>query len=69
MTARVLASRTNSLRGIHRAQRFRFWLERPLTQDEEVDVEPRLPDENGGAVFEPGLTSYLQAIARGEPVN
>jgi hypothetical protein len=51
------------------AMKFTFWLERQMTQDEEVDVELRLPDENGGAVFEPGLTGYLQAIARGEPVN
>jgi len=46
--------------------KFTFWLERQLTQDEEVEVELRLPDENGGATFTPGLTGYLQAVARGE---
>ena len=28
--------------------------------------ELKLPDENGGAVFAPGLPGYLQAVARGE---
>jgi hypothetical protein len=46
--------------------KFTFWLERPLTQDEDVEVELRLPDENGGATFTPGLSGYLQAAARGE---
>ena len=46
--------------------KFTFWLERPLTQDEDVEVELRLPDENGGATFSPGLSGYLQAAARGE---
>lgn len=49
--------------------KFTFWLERQLTKDEEVTVELRLPDENGGATFSPGLTGYLQAYARGEPVD
>ena len=48
------------------AMKFTFWLDRQLTQDEEVDVELQLPDENGGATFEPGLTGFLQALARGE---
>ena len=46
--------------------KFTFWLERPLTRDEEVLVELQLPDENGGAIFNPGLPGYLQAVARGE---
>ncbi|MDP9463703.1 MAG: peptidoglycan-binding protein, partial [Actinomycetota bacterium] len=49
--------------------KFTFWLERPLTKDEDVDVELRLPDENGGARFNPMLSGYLQAIARGESVD
>ena len=49
--------------------KFTFWLERPLTQYEEVEVELRLADENGGATFAPGLTGYLQALARGEQVD
>ena len=50
------------------AMKFTFWLERQLTKDEEVYVELKLPDENGGAVFNPGLIGHLQAIARGESV-
>ena len=49
--------------------KFTFWLERPLTKDEEVEIELRLPDENGGATFNPGLSGLLQAMARGEPVD
>ena len=49
--------------------KFTFWLERQLTKDEEVDVELRLPDENGGSTFAPGLSGYLQALARGENVD
>ena len=49
--------------------KFTFWLERQLTRDEEVEVELRLPDENGGATFEPGLSGYLQAFARGESME
>jgi hypothetical protein len=33
--------------------KFTIWLERQLTQHEEVDIELRLPDENGGATFTP----------------
>jgi peptidoglycan hydrolase-like protein with peptidoglycan-binding domain len=51
------------------AMKFTFWLERRLTRDEEVEVELRLPDENGGASFAPGLTGYLEAWARGEQVD
>ncbi len=49
--------------------KFTFWLERQLTRDEDVDIEIRLPDENGGATFTPMLVGYLQAVARGEPVD
>jgi hypothetical protein len=49
--------------------KFTFWLDRPLTRDEDVEVELRLPDENGGSTFTPGLSGFLQAIARGESVD
>ena len=49
--------------------KFTFWLERPLTRDEDVEIELRLPDENGGATFSPTLSGYLQAYARGEPLE
>lgn len=49
--------------------KFTFWLERPLTQHEDVDVELRLPDENGGATLQPTCVGYLQALARGEQVD
>ena len=49
--------------------KFTFWLERPLTKDEDVDIELRLPDENGGATFTPTLPGLLQAMARGEPID
>jgi Putative peptidoglycan binding domain len=49
--------------------KFTFWLERPLTRDEDVGVELALPDENGGARFEPILSGYLQAYARGENLD
>lgn len=55
--------------GPGQAIKFTFWLERPLTRDEDVEVELRLPDDNGGAVFAPGLSGYLQAHARGEQVD
>ncbi len=51
------------------AMKFTFWLDRPLTKDEEVEIELRLPDENGGATFTPGLPGFLQALARGEPLD
>jgi hypothetical protein len=49
--------------------KFTFWLDRPLTRDEDVEIELRLPDENGGATFSPGLSGFLQALARGENVD
>ncbi len=49
--------------------KFTFWLERQLTRDEDIDIELRLPDENGGATFAPTLSGYLQAYARGESVD
>ena len=49
--------------------KFTFWLERQLTKDEEVEAELTLPDENGGTTFAPGLSGYLQALARGENVD
>jgi Putative peptidoglycan binding domain len=49
--------------------KFTVWLERALTKDEEVDLELRLPDENGGATFTPAASGFLQAIARGETVD
>ena len=49
--------------------KFTFWLDRQLTRDEDVEVELRLPDENGGATFNPGLSGFLQALARGEDVD
>jgi hypothetical protein len=49
--------------------KFTFWLERPLTKDEDVAITLKLPDENGGATFSPGLSGLLQALARGESVD
>jgi Putative peptidoglycan binding domain len=49
--------------------KFTFWLERQLTRDEDVEVELRLPDENGGSTFTPGLSGLLQALARGENID
>lgn len=46
--------------------KFTMWLERQLTRDEDVEIELRLPDENGGATFQPTCVGYLQALARGE---
>lgn len=51
------------------AIKFTFWLDRQLTRDEDVWVELRLPDENGGATFGPGLSGLLQAMARGENID
>jgi peptidoglycan hydrolase-like protein with peptidoglycan-binding domain len=48
---------------------FTNWLERQLTKDENVDIELRMPDENGGAVFAPTCVGLLQALARGESVE
>lgn len=44
-------------------------LERELQADEDVMIELTLPTENGGAVFEPGCSGLLQAMARGETVD
>ena len=49
--------------------KFTLWLDRALTKDEEVEIEVRLADENGGATFAPGLSGYLEALARGESVD
>jgi hypothetical protein len=49
--------------------KFTIWLERQLTQHEEVDIELRLPDENGGAAFAPTCVGLLQAMARGETTD
>ena len=49
--------------------KFTFWLERQLANGEDVDVELTLPSENGGTSFSPGLSGYLQALARGENVD
>jgi hypothetical protein len=51
------------------AMKFTIWLERQLTKDEDVEIELRLPDENGGASFAPTCVGYLQALARGESVD
>lgn len=49
--------------------KFTFWLERRLALTEDVEIELRLPDESGGAIFSPMLVGYLQAKAHGEPVE
>jgi hypothetical protein len=49
--------------------KFTFWLDRRLALEEDVEVELKLPDENGGAAFVPGLSGLLQAMAHGEPTQ
>jgi hypothetical protein len=45
---------------------FTVSLERQLQAGEDVEIELRLPDENGGATFLPACVGDLQALARGE---
>jgi hypothetical protein len=45
---------------------FTIYLERPLQAGENVSIELRMPDANGGATFAPECVGDLQALARGE---
>jgi hypothetical protein len=49
-----------------RRMHFTVRLERPLQAGEDVEIELRLPDANGGTTFLPACVGDLQALARGE---